>query len=1092
MPQTSVSTTARNGLPERPRIAAILAALSGLLLGACERSDEASEPAPDPQVLTQAIVELNNRGVGQMGYFDYSGARETFEVVVEGAPDWIGARLNLAIATLNRQEPGDELLALELINQVLAEAPENLRAHYLAGILRFNQGETDAALEHFETVFRGDPDDAYAAYFVGQCRLQLGEPGAAYEALSTAIRLDPYLRSAHYGAFLAAQRLGLGEEARSHLADYQALEVDPRSRMAEIKYTRMGSKAEAIPFREPEPPPSAAFPAGSFPDEIRSLTSEVSGAFAAPYIDPDGHRWLAVFGPEAPLQVLDLDTGRPLDLPFNGQLVRSLAWGDYDNDGRVDLYLGRAGTNTLWRQGEGGWLDVTEATLTGGEDGLASVDVLFLDADHDGDLDLFVVNAGGPDELFNNNGDGTFRGLAADHGLAGDGSGGEVLALDLDSDRDLDLVVTRPGDHPAVYLNDRLWQYQRIAGPAISGTAAIGTDLDADGAPEVCGLEPGQLICSRYASGAWSVLLQLPIEGSPTRLGLIDADADGRWEFLVGGPAGWEILTRDGERLASGTESLLGLAHPDPGAGPALILQHAGGIGMLGPQEGPYLTLTFRGQKDPGASMRSNLSGLGTRYVVRAGSTWTAGWALPQLSGPAAGLQPVAIGLGTEGVAQYVAIDWSDGVFQTELDLVAGRHYGLTETQRQLASCPVLFGWDGNQFSFLSDVLGVGGIGFAIGPGEYAEPRPWEHFRIDADRLMPRDGRLTLRLTEPMEEIAYVDRATLEAIEYPAGLVARLDERMATDGRAPSGELLLFDGLIRPVSARDRQGQGILESLAALDQKAAPPGPVDPRFLGMLAEANHLTLEFDVDLSRLKRPVLVMDGWVEYGYSQTSFAAWQAGRRYEPPTLEARGANGEWVTVAPSFGYPAGMPREAAYVLPALPSGTRALRLTTNMEIYFDQLAIGDALEDVTVSRQELPLAAAQVERIGFPKRTDGPQKQPHYDYSDRQPFWDVRYQRGFYTALGPATELVATADNGLAVIGPGDALELAFDAGPLPPRAHDRARSLVLRLDGWAKDMDLYTRNGETVEPLPVQEQRNSSGAELHARYNTRFQSGR
>ena len=67
-------------------------------------------------------------------------------------------------------------------------------------------------------------------------------------------------------------------------------------------------------------------------------------------------------------------------------------------------------------------------------------------------------------------------------------------------------------------------------------------------------------------------------------------------------------------------------------------------------------------------------------------------------------------------------VDWPDGVYQTELSLATGELQRVVETQRQLASCPVLFAWNGERFQFISDVLGVGGIGFAIGPNEYAEP----------------------------------------------------------------------------------------------------------------------------------------------------------------------------------------------------------------------------------------------------------------------------------------------------------------------------------------------------------------------------------
>ena len=61
----------------------------------------------------------------------------------------------------------------------------------------------------------------------------------------------------------------------------------------------------------------------------------------------------------------------------------------------------------------------------------------------------------------------------------------------------------------------------------------------------------------------------------------------------------------------------------------------------------------------------------------------------------------------------------------------------------------------------------------------------------------------------------------------------------------------------------------------------------------------------------------MIDGWVEYPYAQTVFAAWQAGAPYPAPTLEARDGDGRWHVVAREFGYPAGMPRRMTLPLAA-------------------------------------------------------------------------------------------------------------------------------------------------------------------------------
>ena len=98
----------------------------------------------------------------------------------------------------------------------------------------------------------------------------------------------------------------------------------------------------------------------------------------------------------------------------------------------------------------------------------------------------------------------------------------------------------------------------------------------------------------------------------------------------------------------------------------------------------------------------------------RSGSRWTLTDTFRRHSTPGQSLQPLAVGLGGAGQADFVALTWSDGVYQTELGLEAGRLHRITETQRQLSSCPVLFAWDGQRYAFVSDLLGVGGMGDLI------------------------------------------------------------------------------------------------------------------------------------------------------------------------------------------------------------------------------------------------------------------------------------------------------------------------------------------------------------------------------------------
>ena len=137
--------------------------------------------------------------------------------------------------------------------------------------------------------------------------------------------------------------------------------------------------------------------------------------------------------------------GPDLQLDIRPTMGPGAAWGDFDGDGRVDLYLvqggGREGSqrprNRLLRnRGDGGFEHVP-----GADDDGAGMGALFFDLEGDGDLDLYVANYG-PDVLYRNDGEAGFVDVSGEHQLAGEGWSAGLCAADYDRDGDLDLYVT--------------------------------------------------------------------------------------------------------------------------------------------------------------------------------------------------------------------------------------------------------------------------------------------------------------------------------------------------------------------------------------------------------------------------------------------------------------------------------------------------------------------------------------------------------------------------------------------------------------------------------------------------------------------------
>ncbi|MBI5726423.1 MAG: CRTAC1 family protein, partial [Ignavibacteriales bacterium] len=163
------------------------------------------------------------------------------------------------------------------------------------------------------------------------------------------------------------------------------------------------------------------------------------------------------------------------------------SWGDYDNDGDIDLFVTNyfSENNFLYRNdGSGTFTKITTGDIV--NDGGASVGSAWGDYDNDGDLDLFVSNDNNQNEfLYNNNGNGTFTKITTGDIVNSAGRSNGSAWGDYDLDGDLDLYVAN-GNQP-VQQNNFLFRNDGTANNwiniyckgVISNRSAIGTKVTA-------------------------------------------------------------------------------------------------------------------------------------------------------------------------------------------------------------------------------------------------------------------------------------------------------------------------------------------------------------------------------------------------------------------------------------------------------------------------------------------------------------------------------------------------------------------------------------------------------------------------------------
>jgi Tfp pilus assembly protein PilF len=449
-----------------------------------------------------------NLGVSLMGQYNYDGAVKAFEQALRAEPELTEAKINLAIARFNRARKEDQDIdqSGELLDAVLKTDTNNVRALYFKGIVLQHLGQSEMAVSCFESVLQQRPDDGVAWYLLGMCKQRLGR-NCEREMLK-AIELRPYLGSAYYKLFQSLQAEGETGKARPYLEKFKQLRESPLNETIELpQYNQMGELALVLPpparntppitpgafalqpagepfatgepllygVREPSTPASAttsqplAFGGAALGDRRSDGSQDV--LLTAP--GQDGAGRLVLLRRNAQGVFAEATVGSGLE-SVHGALA--CAMGDFDNDGNTDLFAAGPGASRLLRnKGDGTFADVTAQSNLEVEDA-ASRAALFVDADHDGDLDLLVCGAGaGGLRLWNNNADGTFTNVAAKAGIACSNTPCLlVLPGDLDGDRDTDLVVLCEGRKARFFLNDLLAGYRETDAGGVEARGDLG------------------------------------------------------------------------------------------------------------------------------------------------------------------------------------------------------------------------------------------------------------------------------------------------------------------------------------------------------------------------------------------------------------------------------------------------------------------------------------------------------------------------------------------------------------------------------------------------------------------------------------------
>lgn len=1029
------------------------------------------------------FVSAMNSGKNYLDQGQADKALPLFERAVALQPSRPDALLNLANASLLANQPTN---AIRFAREALTFDRNLAAAYYVAGCGYLRLRQFEEALQNFQPCRDLDPTVAAVSYQIARAQAELRQTEAAIAAYQETITLEPEHAVAHYALGQLLIRSGQQDAGMEAIKKHEAIRAKGTGAPATPdQFEKCKHTTARAPLQILKPDKSGV------PVTFADATTTTFGAEAARYTAPlgvidynhDDRNSLFVLEPGAGFRVLDNQRGifKPLGEALSATAdanFRRTVVGDFNNDRIEDvLAVGENGSQIFKFATNGAARDFTTASNLRNLK-LLALDALALDLDFTGKLDIVAVLPGGNGlRVLRNLGNMYFKDITSTSGVPAAITGVRQLAVDDWNNDDLLDVLAGQDAQPPLYL-------QKVRGAPLMPTnlppgqlqghvIAVG-DVNGDSRVD---LLAGDADHVDLLLGGINQFLRLPIaQPGLDALRLVDFDNDG-WLDLLASGVGVQLWRNLGDGQFVNVTALtklnqvpatrvrdVAVADFDQDGDTDFVVALAGGQadGLRfyrndGGNANLQLKLRLLGK-------RSNASGLGIRVEIAAGS-FRVHRTLQTL--------PLEIGIARNQKLDSVTARWFDLSFnQVDVKPDAQAAIVVFEPELPVGSCPYVYVRDGEKFRFVSDILGSAPVGLRLTDSVFIDADPREYLLLGREQdFVPRNGRYALEITEELREVLYLDEAKLVAVDHPAGTEVHTTDKLRPAKPFPRGELWTLARRHPLLKATTLDGADVTELLQDADSRKVSPTRLRIPQLRGLAEPHGVILDFG-PLDTARPLVMVLTGWLRFGGGMANVGASHDPELPFPfPVMEVETDAGRWQPLNLTVGAPSGKTKTILVDLAGkLPVGSRRLKLSAAFELHWDRVALFE--RDATAISRVTSLIPDQADLYwrGFSEFDDLPWTFPLTPVFDRvfqNPHWAIT-PTGWCTRYGPVGELIASEDNGLAILNGGDALTLEFDVSQLPSKPAGYERSFFLYTVGWDKDADFHVELGWKVDPLP------------------------